>query len=152
MPLWTPLGSGARFCSFRSKFDTISGHFGPYLDLVRDHCHHAGEGIFGNSCTKRWRSIWPVWRRTRKVAQNKAGPKQMEPEGSTHISQWGAFGGLRCNAARRLRGPSRRGLPNQVNFSPFSETPGTSKIELSPKHGSIFAKSRNSENTRNNKQ
>ena len=27
----------------------------------------------------------------------------MEPEGSTHISQWGAFGGLRCNAARRLR-------------------------------------------------
>ena len=39
----------------------------------------------------------------RKVAQNKAGPKQMEPEGFTHISQWGAFGGLRCNAARRLR-------------------------------------------------
>ena len=89
-----------------TKFDTISGHFGPYLDLVRDHCHHAGEGIFGNSCTKRWRSIWPVWRRTNEEGgAKKEGPQQMEPEGSTRISQWGAFGGLRCNAARRLRFP-----------------------------------------------
>ena len=39
----------------------------------------------------------------RTMAQQKEGPQQMEPEGSTHISQWGAFGGLRCNAARRLR-------------------------------------------------
>ena len=99
--LWAP---GAVFGSFWNNFDTISGHFGSYLDLVRDHCQNAGEGIFGSSCTKRCRSIWPVWRRTNEEGgTNKEGPKQMEPEGSTHISQWGAFGGLRCNAARRLR-------------------------------------------------